>query len=108
MIESDDPAATLLLIGYDEVFPCNRRGGSCISINMATRLKVRINVPRLAKRVGIKNAQQLADRAGIHYAICYRLYQPDDNNGRRSIALSTLDKLCRTLKTNPNGIFGWH
>ncbi|MFP5260895.1 MAG: helix-turn-helix domain-containing protein [Blastocatellia bacterium] len=58
-------------------------------------------VKEVAQRAGIKNARELADRAGIHLNSAYGVW----NNTARMLALDTLDKLCTLLKVKPGQLF---
>jgi len=55
----------------------------------------------VAQRAGIKNARELADRAGIHLNSAYGVW----NNTARMLALDTLDKLCTLLNVKPGQLF---
>jgi DNA-binding Xre family transcriptional regulator len=58
-------------------------------------------VKEVALRAGIKNARELADRAGIHLNSAYGVW----NNTARMLALDTLDKLCTLLNVKPGQLF---
>ena len=58
-------------------------------------------VKEVAQRAGIKNARELADRAGIHLNSAYGVW----NNTARMLALDTLDKLCTLLNVKPGQLF---
>jgi DNA-binding Xre family transcriptional regulator len=58
-------------------------------------------VKEVAQRAGVKNARELADRAGIHLNSAYGVW----NNTARMLALDTLDKLCTLLNVKPGQLF---
>lgn len=52
----------------------------------------------MAQRRGIENASQLAKEAQIHTVVAYRLWSGEFQRLDRE----TLDRLCATLKCQPN------
>jgi DNA-binding Xre family transcriptional regulator len=58
---------------------------------------IRLAVREVAQERGIENPHALAARTGLGYAICYRLW----NSEQQRIDLKTLARLCEALKTTP-------
>jgi DNA-binding Xre family transcriptional regulator len=58
-------------------------------------------VREVAERAGIRNALELANKTGLHYASIYRIW----NGEARMISLDTLDKICTLLEVKPGQLF---
>ena len=58
-------------------------------------------VKEVAKREGIRNALDLAKRAGLHYQTVYSIWRGES----KQIGLETIEKLCRALGVRPGQLF---
>lgn len=59
--------------------------------------KIRLRVKEVAESKGIRNPFALSEASGIYYNVCYRLWHIE----QKRIDLTTLEKLCDTLKVTP-------
>jgi DNA-binding Xre family transcriptional regulator len=57
---------------------------------------IKLMVREVAERQGVNNPHVLAARTGLGYAICYRLW----NSDQQRIDLKTLARLCEVLKVD--------
>lgn len=65
--------------------------------------QIKLKIKEVAEGKGYKNPFALSQATGINYAVCYKLWHSD----RRRIDLSTLEKLCETLKVSPGRLFSY-
>lgn len=82
----------LILVLYD--------AGITICTLMPT---VKLIVQEVAKKKGIKNPFALAAATGLNYAICYRLW----NGNQQRVDLKTLARLCTALDAKPGQFFDY-
>ena len=66
--------------------------------------KIRLVVREVAEERGIDNPHALAARTGLGYAICYRLW----NGDQQRIDLKTLARLCEVLKVTPGQLLEYN
>jgi DNA-binding Xre family transcriptional regulator len=62
---------------------------------------IKLIVRKVAERKGIGNPFVLANKTGLGYAICYRLW----NGNQQRIDLKTLVRLCEVLGVKPGQLF---
>jgi DNA-binding Xre family transcriptional regulator len=62
---------------------------------------IKLLVKEVAEREGIRNALDLAKRAGLHYQTVYSLWRGES----KQIGLETIEKLCRALGVRPGQLF---
>jgi DNA-binding Xre family transcriptional regulator len=62
---------------------------------------MRLLVREVAEREGIRNALDLAQRTGLHYATVYRLWKGE----AKRFDIDTIDKLCTLLNVKPGQLF---
>ena len=62
---------------------------------------IKLLVKEVAEREGIRNALDLAKRAGLHYQTVYSLWRGES----KQVGLATIEKLCRTLGVRPGQLF---
>lgn len=62
---------------------------------------IRLIVKEVAEKKGINNPFALATTSGLNYAICYRLW----NSDQQRIDLKTLARLCEVLGVKPGQLF---
>lgn len=62
---------------------------------------LRLDIAELCKREGIENAHQLAQVAGLSYAVVWRIWKGTPSQ----IGLATLERLCDVLRVQPGQLF---
>jgi DNA-binding Xre family transcriptional regulator len=62
---------------------------------------INLKVKEIAMQKGVDNPFALSQRSGLNYAIAYRLW----HSAQRRIDLTTLERLCDTLKVKPGQLF---
>lgn len=62
---------------------------------------MRLLVREVAEREGIRNALDLAQKTGLHYATVYRLWKGE----AKRIDVETIDKLCTLFNVKPGQLF---
>ena len=67
----------------------------------ATMPTVKLIIQEVAKKKGIGNPFALAAATGLNYAICYRLW----NGNQQRVDLKTLARLCKALDAKPGQFF---
>jgi DNA-binding Xre family transcriptional regulator len=65
--------------------------------------KIKLQVKEVSKSKGVDNPFALSQKSGLNYAICYKLW----HRNQTRIDLSTLERLCDTLKVNPGRLFDY-
>lgn len=64
-------------------------------------MAIKLNIQKLARSKGMKNALDLRDALNTERAIAHRLWKGD----MKMIGLTTLDSLCHALDCNPGDLF---
>jgi DNA-binding Xre family transcriptional regulator len=64
---------------------------------------VKLIVKEVAEKKGISNPYVLANETGLNYAICYRLW----NSNQQRIDLKTLARLCEALGVKPGQLLDY-
>jgi DNA-binding Xre family transcriptional regulator len=64
---------------------------------------LRLAVREVAEKKGVKNPFMLAQKTGLNYSICHRLWQGDQNR----VDLKTLARLCEVLGVKPGQLFDY-
>jgi DNA-binding Xre family transcriptional regulator len=62
--------------------------------------EIRFNIAGVAENRGVLNPFQLAEKTGINYAICYRLWHGQATR----ISLQTLGRVCDALNCEPGDV----
>ena len=65
--------------------------------------EMKLIVKEVAEKKGIANPFVLASRTGLGYAICYRLW----NGNQQRVDLKTLTRLCDILGVKPGQLFDY-